>query len=802
MPICQVVFIHFLIPGLQLHKIIAGNKKVLTLLNNNDVQFHPSWQLNAMMVISVLLAQLLITTIGGGCSQTNLETEVPPTPIPGLLPPHTDTSLLAEKLAGNLLAEFFSLDVSERTPGSAYQIANHHSASSQNTTTTPMSAPAEDYRRTYYQSVSTTMATMAEKLSQSGNRSESFYLSGVRLPLYVTTDGLSQAGEAVIQAVTGSEAKDGINPSLLNLYAAKHAVSQYLDLTEPVRMLQERGETDRVEFKEEVVIWLQSLIHPHGAGIPFSELEELTRSMVVGGYFPLFKGELTSLEMGRHPPVEDMARTEMVLADTLFRYLDEMGALLSLQENEEIEHRGTRLRLKKKRFADFVNSNLLPAAQPFQALTGLRPAHPQYAGLAAHHQRYRKMAQTLSTSTSTAPSSAPVKADGGGFPPIGRWDKKIRVKEGEESSLLPGIRARLTAEGFLHPEDLQINSLNMESLTMDSATSQAIRQFQHSRGLMVDGVIGHQTLSRMIQSPSYHVNKIGLNMRRWRESALKDHRQYHIRVNVPEYYGEMWDNDGERLMRFRVIVGSARKRKMVNPDTGEEELVRIDATVPLDSRIINIVFNPEWRVPPRLQKDKLEAHLLENPNWYQANNYEYFVDMEGVERVRQLPGEDNTLGAVKLLFPNKHDIYMHDTNAKNLFKRHTRAFSAGCIRVENPMDLVLKILERDGTPVDRLLEKLEKKEPITKDKLYRNPDTGILEPVQVTEELLQEKWVRIRQPVPISIQYITTTVDDDGLLIFWPDIYELDKVPLQDYRKRLKLAAKEVPTPLTDTKSP
>jgi murein L,D-transpeptidase YcbB/YkuD len=195
-----------------------------------------------------------------------------------------------------------------------------------------------------------------------------------------------------------------------------------------------------------------------------------------------------------------------------------------------------------------------------------------------------------------------------------------------------------------------------------------------------------QALTRYRQTPGAEtqVRKIALNMERWRWLP-QDLGQRYIFVDVPAYTLDVVERD-QSIMTMRVVVGKPSWPTPV-----------------LSATMSYIVLNPDWRVPPNIAARELVPILRANPGYLAQNNMRlsngsHDVDPRSVDwnqvstknfpyRLRQEPGPKNPLGTIKFMFPNRFQVYLHDTPSRTLFAKPERAFSHGCIRVEKPMDL-------------------------------------------------------------------------------------------------------------------
>jgi murein L,D-transpeptidase YcbB/YkuD len=209
---------------------------------------------------------------------------------------------------------------------------------------------------------------------------------------------------------------------------------------------------------------------------------------------------------------------------------------------------------------------------------------------------------------------------------------------------------------------------------------------------------------------------------------------------------QVWEN-GRVIREHRVIVGT---NEFVRMDD-EKDSGFLNQTMRLKSEITTVIYNPMWRVPPRIKVYELEKSLEENPDFYQENNYTVMTRPDGSEYIVQMPGEKNALGRVKFQFPNPFGIYLHDTPKKFLFDRHFRAFSHGCIRLENALELAHWLLLRQDLKTEMQIDAI----------------------LKTTAEL----GIPLKDKVPIYIEYHTVSADESGNLHFFADVYHHD----QDY---------------------
>jgi len=238
-----------------------------------------------------------------------------------------------------------------------------------------------------------------------------------------------------------------------------------------------------------------------------------------------------------------------------------------------------------------------------------------------------------------------------------------------------------------------------DSLTKiyDSKTFEAVKKFQERHGLAADGVIGAGTIKALNYSKEKRKEQIIANLERWRWYPNEFAENYFI-INIPDYSLNVVENQDTTLVR-NVVVGTSKRRTPV-----------------ITSVLKTVVFNPTWTVPPTILKEDVVPAMKRNRNYLAKKNITIYDSSGNVVdpvnwnenkpnnyRYVQSPGYYNSLGLMKILFPNHHSVYLHDTNHRNIFGRNNRSMSSGCVRVENPLELAQHILDVDGNwPQDRI----------------------------------------------------------------------------------------------------
>ena len=327
----------------------------------------------------------------------------------------------------------------------------------------------------------------------------------------------------------------------------------------------------------------------------------------------------------------------------------------------------------------------------------------------------------------------------GGWPAL---PEKLNVRLGEEHEAVPQLRKRLLMTQDLSAEEL----VTCDSL-FDFNVQNAVKRFQYRHGLTADGVVGKGTVEALNVPVETRIQQLILNLERirWMPASFGDR---HIFVNIPAY--EMQVNEKDKpVLSMRVIVG---KKKNATPLFSEN--------------LKYVVFSPKWNVPKSIIYKEIVPKLQSGDSTFlKRNNYKLYtrdydndqplnpknVDWETTDgsniRIVQEPGGGNALGRVKFLMPNDMNIYMHDTNASYLFSRDARALSHGCVRLESPDLLAEYLLKDQGWDLGKIRKKMYEGEP---------------------------QWVSLSQEMPVYLSYITSWVDDKGLINFREDIYDID----------------------------
>ena len=313
------------------------------------------------------------------------------------------------------------------------------------------------------------------------------------------------------------------------------------------------------------------------------------------------------------------------------------------------------------------------------------------------------------------------------------------IKVGMEDTRIPLIKERLIRTNDL---SIKIDS----SLLYDERLQEAIIKFQKRHGFPGDCIIDEPTIIAMNVPVEERIKQIKVNLERWRWLP-QEFSNYYILVNIANFELDVIKN-GKTEREYKVIVGKPFRKTPVFSD-----------------KISYIVLNPTWTVPPTILKNDIIPAVQKDINYLSKKNIKVLdhsgneiaisaIDWQTIKsngfpyKLVQDPGPDNALGAVKLMFPNKYNVYLHDTPSRELFSKSDRAFSSGCIRVENPIDLTVYLLNENNK--------------WDKEKILKIIETRKTQTVMLPEKL------------NIHIMYWTAWADENNTTHFRNDVYDRD----------------------------
>ncbi|WP_375566449.1 murein L,D-transpeptidase [Oceaniradius stylonematis] len=375
---------------------------------------------------------------------------------------------------------------------------------------------------------------------------------------------------------------------------------------------------------------------------------------------------------------------------------------------------------KDRLTADAALDGLMAAGDPAGWLEGLAPRQSDY-------RRLKDELAALRTSTEDA-----IVIPEGTF-----------LRPGTVSEALPMVMA--AAGEKMSDETRAKHSAIIDAYSgttlYDGALVALMRDVQRDLGLVADGIVGPRTVAELDgESLATKINRVELALERlrWHPEAYGSRQ---VVINQPEYRVRYMEN-GETKLAMRTIVGK-----------------RSNQTYFFHDEIEHVVYDPYWGVPQSIIVNEMLPKLRRDPSYLDRNGYVvtgasgrqiasssinwYQFSGSVPYNVRQKPGPRNALGELKIMFPNSHAIYMHDTPAKNLFARDNRAFSHGCVRLEDPRAMAAAVLGKSTEHVAAQLGGYEQVE-------------------------------KLAETVPVYVGYFTAWPDDDGVVDYHADVYDRD----------------------------
>jgi murein L,D-transpeptidase YcbB/YkuD len=343
------------------------------------------------------------------------------------------------------------------------------------------------------------------------------------------------------------------------------------------------------------------------------------------------------------------------------------------------------------------------------------PTHPQYALLLQAGDEYRKIASA------------------GGWKPLPKFVGK-GLKKGDAGPVVAALRERLHAEGYDAGE----------GEGFDEGLAEALATFQTRHQLEPDGVLTKTTVTELDVPVEQRVRQIGLGLQRLRESEGRDPGEDYIWVNIT--FQRLWAFfDGKQVETHRTVVG--------NNDSDTDQVTalkgKINRTKMFSFKMTRVILAPRWYPTQRVIELEIGKHLATEPDYLEKHDYVREMQPDGTEVYYQRAGKENLLGDVKFQGPNKYNIYLHDTNARALFGKARRAFSHGCIRVQDPLTLAELVLGRDkGMTPGQIRDAIKEKE---------------------------EKIIQLKTPFWVHVDYVSAAVDEEGHAIFGADVYGYDQ---------------------------
>jgi murein L,D-transpeptidase YcbB/YkuD len=529
----------------------------------------------------------------------------------------------------------------------------------------------------------------------------------------------------------------GRYPALAGQTLSASGVSTLHDIVDSGRNADLRW-SDFTPYKTEVaklyetngysLLWVQSgRVRPQGLAVIELLQNADAKGLDAEDYDgPRWQGRL--LNLGQKPSEQDLASFDTALTVSAMRYIRAIhcGRVNPKEFKFELDVEGLQLPL-----AEFVQTHFLNASDTAAEIQKLEPPFLGYRKLLALLPVYEGYAHQI---------------EGEKLPTITKT-----VRPGQTYAGVVRLGRFLQVIGDIPPGA----QLNPNATIYDGALVEGVKHYQDRHGEFPTGNLDARTIDELNKPPAARIRQIELTLERWRWLP-HSFPQPPVVVNLPEYRVRAMNPDGTVAFYKNVIIGKAYGHK----------------SPIFEKEIQYVVFRPYWDVTPSIQRNEIVPHIQKDPNYIAKHNFEVVTPqgevvtdnqvspevLEGIRSlhlmVRQKPGETNSLGLVKIIFPNPDNVYLHGTDAPELFSQDVRDFSHGCIRVEKPADLVAWVLRNNpGWDLERV-------------KATMNGDKNNLQVNLVTR-------------IPVLIIYGTATVNEENRIRFFDDIYgydaELDK---------------------------
>jgi L,D-transpeptidase YcbB len=435
-----------------------------------------------------------------------------------------------------------------------------------------------------------------------------------------------------------------------------------------------------------------------------------------------WQGRLLNLK--QKPSEQDWTSFDTALTVSLMRYIRAIhcGRVNPKEFKFQLDMQGKQLPL-----AEFIQTHVVNAVDPAAEIEALEPPFLGYRKLLALLPIYEGYAKQ--------------QGDGPSLPTITKT-----LRPGQPYSGLPRLGRLLQGIGDIPP----VVQLDPNATVYKGALVDGVKHYQGRHGETPTGNLDARTINELNTPPAARIRQIKLTLERWRWLP-HSFSQPPVVVNLPEYRVRAMNPDGTVAFYKNVIIGKAYGHK----------------SPIFEKEIQYVVFRPYWDVTPSIQRNEIVPHIEKDPSYIARHNFEVVTPkgeivtddqvspevLEGIKSlrlmVRQKPGGTNSLGLVKIIFPNPENVYLHGTDAPELFSQDVRDFSHGCIRVQRPADLVAWVLRNNpGWDLERV-------------KATMNGERNNLQVNLVTR-------------IPVLIVYGTAAVNEENQIRFFDDIYGYD----------------------------
>lgn len=454
-----------------------------------------------------------------------------------------------------------------------------------------------------------------------------------------------------------------------------------------------------------------------------SLIDTLKSAHSQGLYFKDYHGEELEKRLLQVANLDEkqLSELDMLLTDAFFKFMDHLyNGKVDPKSLHRIWDVPKKQPDKLKLLEEAVKENNLELA-----LSQLRPVHPVYKGLIAAEKEYRGLKEDAEN--------------------LKKIKQGAMIKPGKQDQRLQEIQFRLLHLGYL-------NSLKIGGSLYDTETVDAIKQIQKDNGLLADGIIGNKTIDLLNKGYDDRYDQILVNLERWRWFP-RDLGSHYILVNIANFRLQVV-REKDTISTHKTIVGRVSRK---TPIFSEE--------------IDHLIFNPSWAIPPTIKNVDVIPGIRKNPNYLRNKNIQVYnsrgekLDPSTIDwtknevrsfSYRQPPGNSNPLGRVKIMFPNRYLVYLHDTPSQSIFDQNSRAQSSGCVRVENAIYLSKYLLQDQPNYTSEVIDSIIKRGSI--------------------------KRIDMKQKVNIH-HFYWTAWRETGETIFTDDIYNYDDAILNALRK-------------------
>ncbi len=360
------------------------------------------------------------------------------------------------------------------------------------------------------------------------------------------------------------------------------------------------------------------------------------------------------------------------------------------------------------------------APDPKVALDALEPRHSQYPKLVEILKTYRRY----------------VAAD---------CQKKLprtwELWKGKKNTVMETrrLQERLACEGYY---------TGAIDGVFDQDVKESVQTYQRHHMIDDGGFAKRVTMASLNVPIERRLALIALTLQRMRESAVNAADDFVIRVNIPAFEMQVFQGH-EMLRRHKVIVGTNK----LDDDKVKLRQGHINRTQLFKTKLYEVIVNPDWILPRRVEQGEIKNKLASNPNYLRDNNIRKHTLPSGRVVLIQGRCKHNVLGQVKFLLEKSRAIFLHDTNDRSMFRFDRRDFSHGCIRLQQAPKFAEWLLQRDG---------------FSKEEIKRN-----------FKAKRTQRGFKLRKPVELVTEYMTVDVSEEGLPVFLDDIYGYDRAFFQ-----------------------